>query len=117
MTIPSAKLPIIFLFLQFAALAPSSARSDEMPVFDSSYCINLTAKMLDEDEKTVETKKCLDTEADARARLNNYWKIVSETAFGYCRTLSPGSYGALERCLARKTGSQCFSGELHCDWN
>jgi hypothetical protein len=115
MRISLAAFSIFTLLSQSALMLPSPARSAELPEFGNSYCLQLTSRMLNEGEKSVETNKCLDSERGARKRLIDHWAIVSEKTFGYCRTLSPGSYEALERCLAAKTGYQCFSGELRCD--
>ncbi|MBX5163599.1 MULTISPECIES: hypothetical protein [unclassified Rhizobium] len=108
----------VALILMGAAIAqPYSGEAADLPEYDSSYCVQLNSKMLDADEKNIETNKCLQEEADTKKKLAEHWEIVSEKAFAYCRTSGPGAYRSLLRCLAGNVGYRCFQDELSCNWN
>ncbi|WP_037094431.1 hypothetical protein [Rhizobium leguminosarum] len=117
MRIPLLKFSAATLLLVAAIAEPYSAEAAELPEYDGSYCVRLTSKMLNADEKNIETKKCLQDEADAKRKLSEHWGIVSEKSFAYCRTLGEGSYRPLLRCLAGNVGYRCFQDELSCNWN
>jgi len=122
----SRKNAVTIRFLEFSVAAlllvatigePYSVEAAELPEYDDSYCVRLTSKMLNADEKNIETNKCLQDEADAKKKLAEHWTIVSEKSFAYCRTLGQGSYRPLLRCLAGNVGYRCFEDELSCNWN
>ncbi|MDO3432751.1 hypothetical protein QWJ46_08650 [Rhizobium sp. CBN3] len=117
MTISLLEFSAATLLLVTAIAEPYSVEAAELPEYDGSYCVQLTSKMLNADEKNAETNKCLQDEADAKKRLADHWAIVSEKSFAYCRTLGPGSYRPLLRCLAGNVGYRCFQDELICNWN
>lgn len=117
MKIPFLEFSAATLLLVAAIAEPYSVEAAELPEYDGSYCVQLTSKMLNADEKNVETNKCLQDEADAKKKLAEHWAIVSEKSFAYCRTSGPGSYRPLLRCLAGNVGYRCFQDELSCNWN
>ncbi|RWX34290.1 hypothetical protein EHI43_12880 [Rhizobium leguminosarum] len=117
MRISLLEFSVASLLLVPVVATSNSLQAAELPEYDGSFCVRLTSKMLNADEKNVETNKCLQDEADAKKKLAEHWAIVSEKSFGYCRTLGPGSYRSLLRCLAGNVGHSCFQDELSCSWN
>ncbi len=96
------------------SIALSVADGAELPVLDTNYCVRINSKLLDPNEKALETDKCLAEELTVKKQLIEHWSLVSDDMLTKCLKYSQGAYLYLRRCLAQEVGRQCFKDDLTC---